>query len=185
MRWRARQVLALARSKGAGTAAGRYVERRLGDQLRHRLYVEMDAPSVTAVLDAFETVGADPCVAGGWGVDALCGRQTRRHLDLDVIVNPQAVVAARRVLADLGFDNVVESPPSGQWMSVCFTARDEVGRGVDVLVVDDVDVDPATGVIEGHEVRCLTRTAQLQFHEGYELRDVDRRDLRNLLSSTG
>jgi len=36
------------------------------------------------LLDRFEAVGIEVVVDGGWGVDALPGRQTRPHLDLDI-----------------------------------------------------------------------------------------------------
>jgi lincosamide nucleotidyltransferase A/C/D/E len=42
---------------------------------------EADAAEILGVLGA-----AEPRLAGGWGVDALAGRQTREHRDLDVMV---------------------------------------------------------------------------------------------------
>jgi len=42
----------------------------------------MEQDEVHAVLDALGTAGIPTWVAGGWGVDALAGRQTRAHRDL-------------------------------------------------------------------------------------------------------
>ena len=42
----------------------------------------MAGQSVVAILEALQKQGAQPCVGGGWGVDALLGQQTRDHSDL-------------------------------------------------------------------------------------------------------
>ena len=42
-------------------------------------------------------------VAGGWGVDALVGRQTRLHRDLDLALDARNETVALRVLARRGY----------------------------------------------------------------------------------
>ena len=37
-----------------------------------------------------------------------------------------------------------------------------------------------TGVVDGHEVRCLSARQQLEFREGYPWRDADRHDVQLL-----
>jgi len=49
--------------------------------------VEQD--EVLAILGALDATGTRLWVAGGWGVDALVGRQTRAHRDLDLLVDAQ------------------------------------------------------------------------------------------------
>lgn len=39
------------------------------------------------MLTAMDTAGLRTWVAGGWGVDALLGRQTRVHRDLDLALD--------------------------------------------------------------------------------------------------
>ncbi|HEY7989282.1 MAG TPA: hypothetical protein VIE19_08690, partial [Lapillicoccus sp.] len=46
-------------------------------------------------------------LAGGWGVDALAGRQTRSHRDLDLLVDAADEAVTLEVLGDLGY--VVET----------------------------------------------------------------------------
>ena len=50
----------------------------------------MHADEVIAVIDWLEQHGAVHVITGGWAVDALVGRATRRHRDLDVIVEAGA-----------------------------------------------------------------------------------------------
>ena len=41
----------------------------------------MEAIEVLRVLDALEVAGVRASLTGGWGIDALLGRQTRAHGD--------------------------------------------------------------------------------------------------------
>uniref|UniRef100_UPI003F87D29B nucleotidyltransferase domain-containing protein n=1 Tax=Actinosynnema sp. TaxID=1872144 RepID=UPI003F87D29B len=52
---------------------------------------------VLAVLDLAEAAGARLWIDGGWGVDALLGERTRRHGDLDVVVEGRGVIGGREV----------------------------------------------------------------------------------------
>ena len=36
------------------------------------------------ILDLLESTGVKYWLDGGWGVDALCGKQTRTHRDVDI-----------------------------------------------------------------------------------------------------
>ena len=55
---------------------------------------DMHADEVIAVVDWLEQHGAVHVITGGWAVDALVGRATRRHRDLDVIVEAGACDSA-------------------------------------------------------------------------------------------
>ena len=60
----------------------------------------MAATEVVAVVAALERSGCRVWLEGGWGVDALAGRQTRAHRDLDVAIDAaqEAVVRATSML---------------------------------------------------------------------------------------
>ena len=45
----------------------------------------MQSSDVLEIIRWFESNGIDIWLAGGWGVDALLGKETRLHSDLDVI----------------------------------------------------------------------------------------------------
>lgn len=46
----------------------------------------MQAADVQAVLAALDAAGVPTWLDGGWGIDALVGRQTRPHSDLDLVI---------------------------------------------------------------------------------------------------
>jgi lincosamide nucleotidyltransferase A/C/D/E len=53
------------------------------------------------VLDFYKTmsdVGVEVWIDGGWGVDALLGKQTRQHKDLDIAIEEKHVALLRDVL---------------------------------------------------------------------------------------
>jgi lincosamide nucleotidyltransferase A/C/D/E len=58
----------------------------------------MDLGEVLGVLADLAEAGCAVWVAGGWGVDALIGRQTRLHRDLDLSLDARYETAALLVL---------------------------------------------------------------------------------------
>lgn len=164
------------------------------------------APDVLAVLDALSRADVRGWLAGGWGVDALLGRQTRRHRDIDVVLarTESLEERAKRAMAGLGFRPLSdEVHPDGRPMPVRWVMDDGL------VVVDLLPVDiarwpfaelldrrdngrrtaaaPATnaadpvlddhGVVVGHSVRCLPLRLQLAVHQGYPARESDRHDV--------
>ena len=74
-------------------------------------------------------------VDGGWGVDALLGKQTRPHKDLDIAIQQQDVSQFRALLEARGYKEIkLES--ARPWN---FVLGDENGREIDVhvIVMDD------------------------------------------------
>ena len=71
-------------------------------------------------------------VDGGWGVDALVGRETRLHKDLDLLVAATDVQRAAAVLAGHGFRHRAGTSPAGLYC-------DDAGRCVDLSVVTPDD----------------------------------------------
>jgi lincosamide nucleotidyltransferase A/C/D/E len=58
---------------------------------------------VVSVVTAMNDGDVDVCVEGGWGVDALVRRETRRHTDLDIFVAATAISAQPQCLQDEAF----------------------------------------------------------------------------------
>jgi lincosamide nucleotidyltransferase A/C/D/E len=150
----------------------------------------IDAAAVLGLLDLLEGAGIRAWVAGGWAVDAVVGRQTRPHGDLDLAVDAAPLEHLFALLGDAGFVVTVDWLPS----RVELTAPD--GRRVDLHPVvfradgggtqSGLDGSPAfdypangfaTGTIAGRMVPCLSIAQQLRFREGYPPRDVDIHDL--------
>lgn len=128
------------------------------------------------MLAALDAVGLRTWVAGGWGVDALVGRETRRHSDLDVTHAPleQALTALERL--DYGVETdwlpsrVELAAPSERWVDVHPVVIDDEGTGWQVNVADlpPFRYPPhacTTGSISGAPVRCLSVAQQLLSHQ--------------------
>jgi len=149
----------------------------------------MDAPEVHAVLDALASAGCRAWVAGGWGVDALVGRQTRSHRDLDLAIDATAERVALNALAQRGYAveadwrpvRVEVAAPGDRWVDLHPVVFDEAHNGVQAGLDGTVFIYPAacfvTGTIAGREVGCMSVQQQLNFHSGYEPRVVDLADL--------
>ncbi|MFB9378308.1 nucleotidyltransferase domain-containing protein [Kineococcus gynurae] len=156
----------------------------------------MELDEVRAVLDALVPVGP-VWVAGGWGVDALVGRVTRPHRDLDLLVRAEDERAVLAALDGLGY--AVETDwrpvrvelvaPGRGWVDVHPLRFDAVGAAVQAGLDGAEFSYPAdcfvTGSLAGVEVGCLSVRRQLAFHEGYEPRAVDRHDLALLTDLRG
>src|SRR5436309_4653521 len=91
---------------------------------------DMSEQAVVAVVDHLEQAGLAVWLDGGWGVDALAGRQTRPHDDLDVVVLLADVPHVERELAAFGYERAGGAPP------MSFESVDGDGRQIDVHPVD-------------------------------------------------
>jgi lincosamide nucleotidyltransferase A/C/D/E len=149
----------------------------------------MTAAEVHAVLAALAVAGVRAWLEGGWGVDALAGRQTRPHRDVDLAVDATQEAAALRGLSDLGYrietdwrPNRVElAAPGRRWVDLHPVAFDAAGNGVQAGLDGERFVYPAdcfvSGSIAGRSVGCISAAQQIAWHSGYDLREVDRHDL--------
>jgi len=148
--------------------------------------LEKDASGLIALL---EQNALEVCVDGGWAVDAVLGRQTRPHDDLDIALPHAQVPRLRALLSTRGF---VEQPRDDSW-ECNFVLADEAGRRLDVhsytldAAGQNVGGVPyigeqltGRGVIGGYPVRCIPPDWLVKFHSGYELDNNDWHDVRLL-----
>jgi len=175
---------------------------------RDRLRGAMKMEQVLTVLAALEAQDVPVCLAGGWGVDALVGRQTRSHDDLDIVIDnyEHEVQRAVEALAPLGF-RLIESYQRPVLMPRITVLEDDSGRLMDLNSIDwqrlstrvaslgADDVTPlalrrkviASGTLGGRPVPCLSAEAQLLFHDGFDLslpQQLDVRVLRDELETS-
>ena len=155
----------------------------------------MEAAEVVRVLDALDTVGIRAGITGGWGIDALLRRETRRHGDVDLGIASEAVDVAIGALRPLGYAVATDARPA----RVVLTS--DAGQ-VDLhpIVWDDAGVGVQTGLdgerfdypagsleaegeIAGRIVRCATPELQVAFHSHYEPREHDRLDMAALATA--
>lgn len=150
------------------------------------------AAEVVQVLNALNSAGVRFWVAGGWGVDALAGEQTRAHRDLDLAVDAADFDACMGVLAARGYQvetdwlplRVEVAAPGSRWVDVHPVAFDSQGHGLQgerAGVYFDYPPEAfARGRIGDRPVPCLSVSQQRAFHSGYEHRPQDEHDLRLL-----
>lgn len=157
----------------------------------------MRGERVLELLAALEGAGVRAILDGGWGVDALLGRQTRPHDDLDLVV---ALEDADRILAALGalgFSVHEDRRP------VRLVLRNGAVEQVDLhTVVFDADgggVQPqpgggsfryppegfVRGVVGGTSVACISAPVQLLCHLGYPPTAKDAADVLHLCHAFG
>jgi lincosamide nucleotidyltransferase A/C/D/E len=160
----------------------------------------MPAERALRVLDALDAEDAGVVVGGGWAVDALLGRQTREHGDLDLWVPAERLERLVRALLPLGIDRIQYWGDNRPWN---FPLHDGRGTRVDLHLVERLPggavhyggvvsgrelpagaLDGA-GTIGGRAVRCDAPWWALQCHTGYPPRDVDRHDIDRLCRRFG
>jgi len=161
--------------------------------LRSLLKGEVTARRLGEILEALARAEIPCWLAGGWGVDALAGRQTRRHDDVDIIVRdfPRQARQACEALRLLGFV-LAERHTQEAWMPDQWTLEDGHKARVDLLSLDWERLrmaDPALassdevfslGRVAGRDVECLSLRTQRLLHSGFAPRSIDRHDGRLL-----
>lgn len=148
------------------------------------------------VLSRLRAAGCHAWIAGGWGVDALLGRETRAHSDLDLLhradEEPTVLAALNDFTESDDFRPVrfVLTRPDGASLDLhplhfepdgsATQAADSSG-GLFRYPADCF----VTGAIGGVTVPCLSVEQQLVFHEGYEPRPHDLADVAALRTVFG
>jgi len=154
----------------------------------------MSSGDVVELYRAFCDTGIEIWVDGGWAVDALLGRQTRPHKDLDIVVRRSDEPKLRELLGARGYRDVPRDDTSA-WN---FVLGDASGREVDVhAIVFDADGNglygpiekgvmyPAAaligaGTIDRHRVKCISAEYMVKFKTGYKPSASDFQDIASL-----
>jgi len=152
----------------------------------------MSEDDAVALLRRLGEHRVDACVGGGWGVDALLGRQTREHSDLDLWLPAAHLEHLFVAFAAVGLDRIFPWPGDRPWN---FVLHDGADLRVDLHLYEacpdgsvyygsalDGEVFPAealdgAGTIAGVPVRCEAAEWSLRWHTGYQARDVDHHDV--------
>ncbi len=150
---------------------------------------EMTAKDVIGIMQLLNQNDIDVIIDGGWGVDALLGKQTRTHADLDVAVNHRDVPKMRALLEAKGYRDV----PWGDTWECNFVLEDDRGHLFDVhsCTFDETgnnifgvkypyDSWKGSGSINGFPVKCITPEWMVKFHSGYKLDETDYHDVKLL-----
>ncbi|HEV3361592.1 MAG TPA: hypothetical protein VG247_32645 [Pseudonocardiaceae bacterium] len=158
----------------------------------------MDPEHLLRVLDVVRAARVPVWLAGGWGIDALLGEQTRPHRDADLLHDVIAEPRALAALAELGYRPGLDARP------VRFVLATDTGHELDLhplhiaadgsawQAADDAGARfeyPAecfvTGTVAGRPVPCVSVAQQIYFHQGYEPTERDRADMAALRARFG
>jgi len=162
----------------------------------------VDATDVVEITSLLRGAGAEVKLLGGWACDALLGKQTREHGDVDLLLRDADREQALQTLEQAGFERIYtfDSPPLAanvveltdhrlrRCASLHFTdlSSDEPWgfRGILRARLSEAGFDPdeqfATGTVGGREVDCLSPPAQLVLHSLHEPNETQRRDMQLL-----
>lgn len=147
---------------------------------------------VLGIVAVLEGLGCAFWLEGGWGVDALVGRPTRRHRDVDVDLDGRCEERVLVALAERGYRIETDWRPNR--VELVADGRGRVDLHPLELLADGGARQAAlggghhafppafftVGSLDGVPVPCVSAEAQRLFRTGYELRDSDRHDLAAL-----
>jgi 2'-5' RNA ligase len=150
----------------------------------------MSGELALSIIDALHGADVGCWINGGWGVDALAGRRTRVHRDLDLVIDDGSMRRAVEVLEGLGYHEWYRVDSDEPLFSrIVLHDHELAGRVVDLHPLDfsREHVEFSKGEIEGRSVPCLSLTSQAEAHTNYRKRWRDRADvavLRKLLEGS-
>ena len=156
----------------------------------------MNSTTVLHILDLLATVGVQVWLDGGWGVDALLGRITRSHNDLDLVLALDDLTRVVEGLVRNGFG--VEEEELGRVVlghadhgridlhPVTFDLR---GNAVQVQPAESPVVYRRDGFVSGwilgRAVACISADVQVFARLGHDRSEKHRRDVGALCSLFG
>ena len=151
----------------------------------------MTSRDVIKLYVQLEGLGIQIWIDGGWAVDALLGRETRSHKDIDIAIEQKNLLRLREYLESRGYQEI-ERDKDKKWDLVL---GDNKGHEIDVhtfvldkdgLIVKEEYWDgyssnslSGTGIINGHSVRCVSLSQLIKTHTGgkRELKEKDYKDM--------
>lgn len=159
----------------------------------------MEPTEVLRILDVLDTWRLRAWLDGGWGVDALLGRVTRVHDDVDLVVENGSITDVLEALGSLGYcveedhspTRVVVRASNGRQADLHLVTFDAEGTAWQSGASPDGSDCPyppsgfGQGRILNRVVPCISAELQVEHHRGYEPRDRDRADMANLAERFG
>lgn len=144
------------------------------------------------VLNLLDSLQIKYWIDGGWGVDILLGKQNREHRDIDVDFDGKFTELLLNTLKDKGYEITTDWRPTRielhhpelGYIDIHPLIISEDGSAKQAGLNDEWYAFKAewfsSAVFEDRIIPCISAEAQKLFHSGYELRDVDKIDLKNL-----
>lgn len=144
------------------------------------------------VLNLLEGLKMKYWIDGGWGVDILLGKQHREHRDIDVDFDGEFTGILLETLKEKGYEITTDWRPARIELY-----HPELGY-IDIhplIISKDGSAKQAglnndwydfkaewfsSALFDDRIIPCISAEAQKIFHSGYELREVDKIDMKNL-----
>lgn len=173
---------------------GEYVTLEIYSKILNTSILELLTPkSILYLYNLLKNYNIEIWIDGGWGIDALLGKQTRVHSDLDIVIEEKNLDKSLKILSELNF-NLSDNDEYKKWNFVLINQEfkldfhvitfDDKGNGIYGPVANNVSYPNyafgETGVIGGQTINCISPKYQLESHSGYKLREKDIFDIRNL-----
>jgi lincosamide nucleotidyltransferase A/C/D/E len=149
----------------------------------------MTSDIVLDLYNWFNENGIAVWIDGGWCIDALFGKQTREHTDLDIAVHRKDNVKLRKLLENNGYKEEKRND-SSEFM---YVMKNKNGKSVDIHVFEYDENGKniygieypfgslmGIGIIDGCEVNCISPNFMFQFKTEYEPKEKDLHDVRIL-----
>ena len=150
---------------------------------------EMTPAYVLEIVELLESHGIEVWLDGGWGVDALLGKQSRPHGDLDIALRHKDVPRLRTLLEARGYRDMPREGTT-DWN---FVLGDDHGHQVDVhsftlgaagkhVYGIEYPANSLTGIgsLNGRAVKCIAAEHMARFRTGFEFRETDIHDVQAL-----
>ncbi len=162
----------------------------------------MTAEKLIKIHNDLKALGVDMILDGGWGVDALLGKETREHKDVDFFIDEKNLETVKKYFASNGYEPS-RTEPSSPWhfllenddtiVDIHVLDIDEDGRGwygpKENNAIFTAESLAGEGSIEGvkfrsltpeYRVECLTKEFGVITRTGYNLKDSDYDDIAKL-----
>lgn len=160
---------------------------------------ETTAKDVINLYSQLNSLGIKIWIDGGWGVDALLGKQTRPHGDVDIVIEQKGVPKLRKLLGSWDYKdierddtsswNFVLGDDSGHEVDVHAVTFDEKGNGLYGPMERGIMYPAASltgmGKIDGQTVTCISPEYLVKFHTGYKFDETDFKDVSALCERFG
>lgn len=155
----------------------------------------MRAKDVIELYKLLEENDIKVWIDGGWGIDALLGKQTRQHKDLDIAMYHKDKPKLRKLLEERGYKDI-ERDDTSDWNFVLGDGKNEVD--VHTFVFDEKGNNiygtaypkaslTGTGTINGLKVNCIPPQWVVKLHAEatYQPKLKDIRDVNALCDKFG
>lgn len=153
----------------------------------------MKSDEVLKIYNRLKEKGINIWIDGGWCVDALLGKQTRQHQDLDIAVDRNDAAELKKFLISEGYQDEIRKDTSDFNFVV---KKDDNLIDIHVFEFDESakniygieypkDSLTGKGSINGQEVNCINPEWMFKFKTAYKPEQKDLSDVKALSEKFG